>query len=96
MKRWTRSDIAYLKANRHRPYAEIARHLGRSVGAVNAKYCMLALESKKVASWSDRDLETLRKMVRDGVSDKAVADKLGRSANAVRQRRLLLNIGRKS
>lgn len=91
MKRWSPKEIAYLKAHRDQPYAKTARVLGRSVASVNGKYCMLAMELK-VAPWSDKEIETLAEKARRGESDRSIARSLGRSANAVRQRRLLMGI----
>ena len=91
-KPWTTDEIAYLKANRKKPYAEIGGHLGRSEQAVKAKYCMLAMDRVKVPQWADKDIETLKAGVAAGDADEVIAKRLRRTANAVRQKRLLLGL----
>jgi hypothetical protein len=92
MPKWTDDEIAYLKANRKMPYAEIGAHLGRSEQAVKAKYCMLAMDRVKVPQWADKDLDTLRAGVAAGDTDAVIAKRIKRTANAVRQKRLLLGL----
>ena len=90
---WEKREIAYLKANRNKkPYAEIAAHLGRSEQAVKAKYCMLAMDTVKVPQWADNDVETLKAGFAAVDSDEVIATRIGRSPNAVRQKRLLLGL----
>lgn len=91
-KPWTDSEIAYLKANRKKPYAEIGVYLGRSEQAVKAKYCMLAMDRVKVPQWTDEDVEKLKAGVAAGDADAVIAKKIRRTENSVRQKRLLLGL----
>lgn len=87
---WSEEDIDYLKKNRKQAYSVTAEHLGRTVAAVNGKYCMLAMDKVKVPPWTEADIEALRNGVSAGMSDEQIAKKLKRSANAVRQRKIIL------
>jgi len=92
VRHWTDQELAYLKAHRKDLYAETAKALGRSVAAVNGKYCMLGMDNVKVPHWTDKAVADLQASVARGESDAKIAKKQKRTTNAVRQKRILLGL----
>ncbi len=92
VRRWTDKELAYLYAHRKDPYVEIAKVLGRSVAAVNGKYCMLGMDKVKVPHWTEKAVADLKASVARGESDAKIAKRQKRTTNAVRQKRILLDL----
>lgn len=72
-------------------YAELARMLGRSAGAIQRRICDLGLKERPVKadnhkSWTDQHFQTLADMIRSGYSYGAIGEVLDKSEKAIRGR----------
>lgn len=91
---WTPQEDArlkeYLRQFRY-GYAELARMLGRSAGAIQRRICDLGLKERPVKadnhkSWEEWHFQTLADMIRAGYSYGAIGEVLGKSEKAIRGR----------
>jgi len=91
---WTPQEDArlrgYLKQFKY-GYAELAKMLGRSAGAIQRRIRDLGLKERPVKadnrkSWTEWHFQTLADMIRNGYSYGAIGEVLGKSEKAVRGR----------
>jgi hypothetical protein len=95
--RWRRTEDEILRDGYAQglPLAVIARSLGRSADAVEARRRALGLHPRRSArSWSAREDDFLRAATDASLSAPAVAARLGRSPDQVRARRRALGLAR--
>lgn len=81
-KPWTKQDIALLKRKFGKvPYEELARELGRTVGAMRLKASKWGFTNAP-KSWSSKEIEQLRKLYKT-MTAAEIGRRLGRTAGSV-------------
>lgn len=81
-KRWTNEELEYLIKNfKKEKYEDIARHLGRSIGAVSLQ--LNRCELKKTREWTTSDIAALKESMTQGESSITIAKKLKRSTASI-------------
>jgi len=81
---WTPRDIKLLG---RKPDVEVARKIGRTVGAVSLKRQKLGIEAPLQPAWNENEIKLLGTK-----PDREVAQIVGRTVSAVQSKRLLLGI----
>lgn len=90
-KRWSKEEDEYLILNYHKtPRSRIVAALGRTVNAIEHRAACLNIHRK----WNDRNIETLRRLWLKGKSGEEIAEKIGKTAGAVKSKANALGLKR--
>ncbi len=82
-KRWTTTeDEQLIKLYPNHTYEEIGTTLNRTRSSIAKRVTILGLPNKK-NSWSPKDVNRLKKLHRQGLTQKEIADKLGHNIRGV-------------